>query len=173
MLASRPHFIPVPRPRSGSTVSKGLAYQKRWLRHCETLAGLAAGPFSHRLFTGIKRNDLEFRPEQWFIYADSNGIGYAEADLVIAIKPARIVLLFENKRTHKDRGLVQLGQLYRPLLEFVYPGFAVFGLLVCRNLDPSVNRRYLVASLQDWFDLLEAGLIAGTEVPLYSLCWRP
>jgi hypothetical protein len=121
---------------------------------------------------GIERNEIEILPEQWFIYADDNGTGYAEADLVVWIAPLRVVLLFECKRTHNDRGLVQLGQLYRPLLEHIYPGSKVFGLLVCKNLDSRVNRKYLLGSLEDWWTRIEDSLISGQEIPLYSLCWR-
>ena len=91
---------------------------------------------------------------------------------MVAVPSLRLVFLFECKRTHNDRGLVQLGQLYRPLLEFIYPGCRVFGLLVCKNLDSRVNRKYLLPSLDEWWNRIEQSLISGEDLPLYSLCWR-
>jgi len=168
-LSSRPHFIPTPRPRNGSTIAKGLAYQRKWT---DQIKVLSYSCFQHRLFSGIERNEIEILPEQWFIYADSGGTGYAESDLIVVVQPLRMAFIFECKRTHNDRGLVQLGQLYSPLVQFLYPDFRIFGLLVCRNLDSRVNRKYLLPEISEWFSRIEESLISGEQIPLYSLCWR-
>ena len=69
------------------------------------------------------------RHEQWIEYQDENGRGYAEID-GLAVKPG-FILLFELKRTYTARGLVQLGQLYMPLLyggSQIKPDFPASGL---------------------------------------------
>jgi hypothetical protein len=118
--------------------------------------------------------DIEVRGGQWFVFEDANGVGYAEADCVLRVASIRLVLLFECKRTHSDVGLVQLGHLYKPLLEFLFPEDRVFGLLVCQNLDPRQNRRFLLGDVGDWLDVIEGAFISGETgaVPLYSICWR-
>ena len=129
---------------------------------------------SHRLFLGTNPMAFEVRPEQWFCFEDSNGFGYAESDLLLVVPSLHLAFVFECKRTHTDRGLVQLGQLYLPLVRYILTGYHVFGLLVCQNLDPQMNRRYLLNQISDWFDILEKAIFEGRPraVPLHSLCWR-
>jgi hypothetical protein len=82
-------------------------------------------------------------------------------------------LIFELKRTFALYGLVQLGQLYGPLMQFALPGVPVFKLLVCKNLNGQCNSRYLVASLEAWFELVETALEEGSDLPILTLQWRP
>jgi hypothetical protein len=123
------------------------------------------------MFQTLKASDLRVVPNQWFVFEDDNGIGYAEADLLVYIEKWKMVLLFECKRTHKDRGLVQLGQLYGPLLESAL-GAKVFSLLVAENLDPKTPRTYLCETLQIWLDKVEEAILRGVRLEIHSLNWR-
>jgi hypothetical protein len=101
-------------------------------------------------------------------YEDSVGTGYAEIDLLVVLETQRIALIFECKRTFTARGLVQLGQLYGPLVRKAMPSLKVYQLLVCKNLNPDVRDKHLVPSLSAWFDLI----LAGGDLPILTLQWR-
>lgn len=82
-------------------------------------------------------------------------------------------LIFELKRTFALYGLVQLGQLYGPLVEHLFPKVPTYKLLVCKNLTAQCNHRFLVQSLDDWLDSVENSLVSAREMPILTLQWRP
>ena len=111
--------------------------------------------------------------EQWIEYHDAQGRGHAEIDCLllqkgrdVAGKQVGKAYIFELKRTFTTRGLVQLGQLYRPLVRSILPGYEVFCLLVCKNLRPEANDQYLRYSLDGWFRETEE---RGPELPILTL----
>lgn len=82
------------------------------------------------------------------------------------------MLIFELKRTYTARGLVQLGQLYMPLVRAI-TGRPIYPLLVCQNLTPAAKDRYLVESLEDWLKLVETAHNENRPLPILTLQWRP
>lgn len=82
-------------------------------------------------------------------------------------------LIFELKRTFASYGLVQLGQLYGPLVEWIFPKVPTYKLLVCKNLTPQCNHRFLVKSLDDWLESVEIAIDRRAELPILTLQWRP
>lgn len=68
---------------------------------------------------------------QWLQFIDFAGRGMAQPDAYL-IRP-KSVILFEIKLTQCKSGLLQIGQLYRPLLRHIYSR-PVVGVLVCKNL---------------------------------------
>lgn len=82
-------------------------------------------------------------------------------------------LIFELKRTFASYGLVQLGQLYGPLVERIFPEVPTFKLLVCKNLTSQCNHRFLVQNLDEWLESVESALGASRTLPILTLQWRP
>lgn len=68
---------------------------------------------------------------QWLQFIDAAGRGMAQPDAYL-VGP-NSVLVFEIKLTQCKSGLLQIGQLYRPLLRQIYQR-PVVGILVCKNL---------------------------------------
>ena len=119
--------FPKTRPRR-ACVKRGHAYERvlgrqlqRWNR------------------TGVLPGEL--RLSQWFLFSDSNGIGWAQTDAYLLTNDNRILLL-EAKLTQTDSANPQLLSLYLPLLRHIYER-PILCLQVCRNL------RYLPPKLVD------------------------
>ncbi len=68
---------------------------------------------------------------QWILFADDNGMGWAQPDAYI-LRPDGI-LLIECKLTQSDGATPQLLSLYLPLLRKVY-NLPILCLQVCHNL---------------------------------------
>lgn len=111
------------------------------------------------------------RGEQWIEYWDENGKGHAEIDCILVRKD--VALIFELKRTFTTRGLVQLSQLYIPLVKHILPDRRVFGLLVCKNLRPEANDQYLRYELNGWLREVQEAVLSGRDLPVYTLQWEP
>ena len=73
----------------------------------------------------------ELRLSQWILFADVNGIGWAQADVYLLMKDR--ILLIECKLTQSDNAVPQLLSLYLPLLRKVY-NLPILCLQVCHNL---------------------------------------
>lgn len=69
---------------------------------------------------------------EWIGYTDSSGTNFCQPDIYILL-PSYILLL-EIKLTQTENAEVQLRDLYRPLLEALYPGRPVVMVQVCKNL---------------------------------------
>jgi hypothetical protein len=74
---------------------------------------------------------------QWIEFCDLNGRGFAQPDHYMLCDDS--VIVFECKLTQQERGLIQLGQLYRPLLRKIYDR-PVVGVLVCRVMRKECKR---------------------------------
>ncbi len=96
----------------------GIAYEKkvgRWLSRM------------------IREGELEgeLRLSQWLLFADENGIGWAQPDAYILMEKG--ILLMECKLTQSDVATPQLLSLYLPLLRKIY-NLPILCLQVCHNL---------------------------------------
>jgi hypothetical protein len=107
----------------------------------------------------LKREFEDLVVAQWLEFLDENGRGFAQPDVYL-VGPHSVVL-FEAKLTQRDSALSQIGQLYRPLLRFIYKR-PVVGVLVCKNLrkDPG---RWAIYSPAEVLDL--------TEEHIYTWHW--
>ena len=68
---------------------------------------------------------------QWIEFHDYNGRGFAQPDHFLVLPD--VVIVFECKLSQQESGLIQIGELYRPLLQKIY-GKRVVGILVCKVL---------------------------------------
>jgi len=103
------------RNRNAKTcVKKGHAYEKTVLRE-------------------VKRRSLggEICFQQWIMFADSNGLGWAQPDLYVLLDD--LLLLIECKLTQSESAEDQLMRLYLPLLRDIYQ-MPTLCLQVCKNL---------------------------------------
>lgn len=69
--------------------------------------------------------------KQWILFADSNGIGWAQPDAYLVMKER--ILLVECKLTQSDEATPQMISLYLPLLRKIYDT-PILCLQVCKNL---------------------------------------
>lgn len=140
------------------------------------LAGEDSGP---KAFTSIKRRPrgakglgVKFEKElakklplarhgQWFKFMDSNGVGYAQTDILFFSDEA--VFCIEVKLGNVPAGRAQFLELYKPILEHVYERPAR-GIVVARYVSEDPEPKLIVHSL---YDAIRASL---TRVP--TLQWR-
>lgn len=73
---------------------------------------------------------------QWFEFADRNGRGWCQPDLIRNLGDALLVL--EAKFTWVPDGQRQIDQLYRPVVERAW-GLPVLGVVVCKVLAPGAT----------------------------------
>ncbi len=109
--------FPKQRPRQRSHKA-GIAYEKKVGRKLKRM---------------LREGELEgeLRLNQWLLFADENGIGWAQPDAFI-LMPSRI-LLIECKLTQSDVATPQLLSLYLPLLRKIY-NLPILCLQACHNL---------------------------------------
>lgn len=127
---------PFPKQKPKQRAHKaGMAYERkvgRWLKRM------------------IQNGELsgELCLNQWLLFADDNGVGWAQPDAYILME--KRILLMECKLTQSDVATPQLLSLYLPLLRKVYD-LPILCLQVCHNL------RYVPKRLVDGpRELLEA-----------------
>jgi hypothetical protein len=159
-LRKRPECIPA--GKLTGLQRQGLRYQELFTRYVD------------RKILSCRSGLLDWariRPNQWVRYEDELGTGYAEIDLLLIGRGFN--LIFELKRTFALYGLVQLGQLYAPLVDAISPDTPCFKLLVCKNLTAQVNKKFLVESLDDWLFMVEDCLDTNQDIPILTLQWRP
>lgn len=103
----------------------------------------------------IKRLDLggEICLHQWIMFADSNGLGWAQPDIFIIWD--NLLLLIECKLTQSSSAEIQLLSLYLPLLKEVYQ-LPTLCLQVCKNLK--VVPRKFVDGPEDLLGFPSAGV---------------
>ncbi len=118
-LDTRPRCIPLNRPRKGSK-RYGLSYER-----------------SVALRTGGQHG-------QWFAYADANGEGYCQTDVLLSLDGEVVVL--ECKLTEVDEARKQLGMLYLPVVAKAL-GRSARGVVVVRHLTKESNLSHVVTSL--------------------------
>lgn len=107
---TKPAFIPTNRPR-GASNKAGLAFE----------ASVAASlPSSLH--------------GQWFEFADANGQGWCQPDILQFV--GSYVRVLECKLTWTPVAFYQLRDLYLPVVAMAYK-LPAKGLMVCRNLTPS------------------------------------
>jgi len=75
--------------------------------------------------------DGEICFRQWIMFADSNGLGWAQPDIYILLP--NLILLMECKLTQSRDAEPQLLNLYLPLLRSIYQS-PILALQVCKNL---------------------------------------
>lgn len=133
----------VPRPRNEVRRIRGLKwaelrddgpFSKQKPKRRAHKAGLAyekkVGRWLNRM---IRDGELqgELRLSQWLLFADENGIGWAQPDAYILMEKG--ILLMECKLTQSDVATPQLLSLYLPLLRKIY-NLPILCLQVCHNL---------------------------------------
>src|SRR5262245_11853219 len=158
-LSKRPSTIP--EGKLNSVQRSGMRYQEQFTRMVD------------RKILSSNSGLLDFsrlRPKQWMRFEDELGVGHAEMDLLVSARGFN--LIFELKRTFALYGLVQLGQLYAPLVQHIEDK-PTFCLLVCKNLTPKVNHKFLCRTLDDWLQSVETALDQGHDLPILTLQWRP
>ena len=75
--------------------------------------------------------DGELNLNQWILFADANGVGWAQPDAFVLMQDK--ILLLESKLTQSDTATPQLLSLYLPLLRKIY-NLPILCLQVCHNL---------------------------------------
>ena len=105
------------RPRR-ATLKRGLAYEKVVGRELKRQIG--DGGLNGELFLN-----------QWILFADQFGIGWAQPDAYILMESR--ILLLEAKLTQTDSATPQLLSLYLPLLRQIY-NLPILCAQVCHNL---------------------------------------
>jgi len=132
----RPRGLPEKKPRRGSK-AEGLRFERALAR--------ALGP---RCTQG-----------QWFRFMDDNGPGHCQPDLLL-IGRKRIVVI-ECKLTFTLEGVMQLQELYLPVLRTHYARHEVLCVLACKNLTPQAPAGRIHASLRA---AIEDALSGGVAV---------
>lgn len=117
-LSGKPSCIPIGRPRGAKAA--GLRYERELAR---MLPDVPHGP--------------------WLEFEDANGKGYCQADFVLKLAGAVVVL--ECKYTWTATGHVEMDTLYKPLLGRL-EGLPVLGVQVCKKLTPETPSRAAVRS---------------------------
>ena len=110
---------PFPKQKPKQRAHKaGMAYEKKVGRHLKRM---------------VQDDQLsgELRLNQWLLFADDNGIGWAQPDAYILME--KRILLIECKLTQSDVATPQLLSLYLPLLRKIYD-LPILCLQVCHNL---------------------------------------
>ena len=87
----------------------------------------------------------------WFFYHDANGPHYCSPDFILPANPKCLIIL-ECKYTWCPEAHDQLSQLYVPVVSLALQ-IPTFGVVVCRNLRPSMPG---CAIFNSFVDLLEA-----------------
>lgn len=87
----------------------------------------------------VKRLDLggEVCFQQWIMYADENGLGWARPDIYVLFED--ITLLMEVKLSQNRTAETQLLSLYLPLLRYIYQGQFLL-LQVCKSVRPPLRK---------------------------------
>ena len=106
----------------------------------------------------LSRRFPEVHSGQWIEFQDRNGHGFAQPDHYIVLPDK--VLLFECKYSQVEEGLVQIGQLYKPLLRDIYK-LPVVGILVCKVLRWEC--KWLIAEPEE--------VLKGTSENIYTWHW--
>jgi hypothetical protein len=122
MLDKRPNCIPVSRPRGVKAL--GLKYER--------LAGKEIKGVFPQALLGT-----------WFSFADINGFGYCQPDIIVEF--VRFVVVGECKLTETQQGREQIERLYRPVLEKVF-GKVVRGVVITRHLTRETKRDLVFGS---------------------------
>ena len=94
---------------------------------------------------------------QWFEFHDRNGKGYAQTDVLLFTHEATFVV--ECKLGNILAGQLQILELYKPILEFVYRRPA-YGIVLARHLTENPSPELTVGSLHDAMRLARSGEIA-------------
>ena len=131
----RPKSLPDKKPKRGSK-AEGLRFETRLAR--------ALGP---RVVQG-----------QWFRFLDDNGPGHCQPDLLLVGKKRLVVI--ECKLTYTEEGILQLQDLYFPVLRTHYARHEVMGVLACRNLTPKAPAELTFPSLRDAIVAAQSGQIS-------------
>lgn len=78
---------------------------------------------------------------QWFWFVDDGDEGYCQPDAYLV--RSRDILLIEIKRSWRTEAIVQLEQLYGPVLEYFY-GLPTLKVVICKYIrDPDVGSHTL------------------------------
>lgn len=96
------------------------------------------GKVLRRQFNGVYSS-------QWIEFCDRNGRGLAQPDFYV-VRP-RNILLFEAKLTQNLYGVLQINNLYRPLLRELYK-LPVVGVLVFKNLVEETKLREISTPME-------------------------
>lgn len=116
----RPACIPKSRPRGRK--GAGLKYERDLAR------AIPAG-----------------RHGQWFAFVDKKGPGYCQPDILLDTGLGIAVL--EAKYTWTIQGHRQIAQLYKPVVQSVYPK-RVFGIVVCKVLTADLEPSWVCRDLR-------------------------
>lgn len=92
---------------------------------------------------------------QWFRFADLNGMGYAQTDLLLFARDE--VIVFECKLGNIWAGEAQARELYKPILEHVY-GLPCRCVVVARHLTDNPFPERVAQSLPDAIRLARTGI---------------
>ena len=134
LLPNKPPAIPVKGQRFSIKQKMGLKYEKQVQRLFAT-AG-AQGDSNPAPLYG-----------PWIRYEDGGGTFYAQPDIVIPHKT--FTLIVECKLSFRQRrAYIQLNDLYRPLLQWLYPEVPVRLLQVCQFLKPNIDCK-LITNVND------------------------
>ena len=83
----------------------------------------------------------------WIQYVDSNGLGYAQPDIVLAETGTNRLFIIECKRTQTDEAILQLEGLYKPLIRELFPQREIYLIQVFKNI---VEKTDLIYNLMDY-----------------------
>lgn len=132
----KPTFIPVARSRGAK--AQGRRYER--------LVAKALGPSAQH--------------GQWFEFADSNGLGWCQPDLLLQFN--NFVAILECKNTWTNEGHSQGQMLYKPVVEKAL-GTRCVCVQVCKNLRNETSGR-VYGDLQD---AVKAALLGERDVTIH------
>jgi hypothetical protein len=131
----RPKALPEKKPRRGAK-AEGLRFENKLAK--------ALGPKATQ--------------GQWFRFLDDNGPGHCQTDLLL-IGRKRLVVI-ECKLTFTLEGMLQIQDLYFPVLRTHYPRHEVLGVLACKNLTPAAPPDLTFGSLRNAIEAALSGRIS-------------
>jgi hypothetical protein len=123
---------PPAKPKKGA-IAKGLAYERKLGRHLWDRAKRSHGIFASGEILG----------GQWIEFTDRSGPGFAQPDYLVLF--SETIFILEAKLTRVEEARTQLADLYKPLVEYIWPGRDTILVEVTKNLAfddgvPIVNR---------------------------------
>lgn len=96
----------------------------------------------------------------WFTFADANGLGYCQPDILIFLQES--IIIVEVKLTQTSSAWQQLELLYKPVVELVYKK-PVYLLQVCKHLHWETSAQ--VSSIEEFVDSPRRGLWTLHHLP--------
>lgn len=134
-----------------------------WAKHCARPSSIPQGrPRGVKLLglqyeASVARAIPGAKAGQWFEFADVNGLGWCQPDVLLAPWPGGPIVVVECKLSDVPESITQISALYRPVVCSAL-GRPVFGLRIAKYLRPDSGQ--VVRSLGEAFAVWERAPLA-------------